>query len=261
MFFEFNKIHSRIGTLPTGEGGKRVLASMLDFFFPRKCPVCGNRLELDEHPLCLKCNVGMPRTMFGEHPYDNPMARMYWGKIPVEKVAAYFYFAPKSGVAQLIYGVKYHGRANIAIELGEMLADEMQDFFDDIDCIVPLPISIKRRMKRGYNQSDMIARGVCKATGIPIESHAVIRRYFEKSQTHLTRIERRENVDDVFVLKDADALHGKHVLIVDDVITTGATTISCAEQILKAGSVKVSILSLGYSAKQKAQEPHEPMLF
>ena len=243
-----------------GEGGKRVLASMLDFFFPRMCPVCGTRLELDEHPLCLKCNVGMPRTMFWEHPYDNPMARMYWGKIPVEKVAAYFYFAPKSGVAQLIYGVKYHGRANIAIELGEMLADEMQGFFDDIDCIVPLPISIKRRMKRGYNQSDMIARGISKATGIPIESHAVIRRYFEKSQTHLTRIERRENVDDVFVLKDADALHGKHVLIVDDVITTGATTISCAEQILKAGNVKISILSLGYSAKQKAQEVHEPML-
>lgn len=261
MFFDFSKIHSRIGSLPIGERVGRGLDSILDFFFPRKCPVCGNRLELDEHPLCLKCNVGMPRTMFWEHPYDNPMARMYWGKIPVEKVAAYFYFAPKSGVAQLIYGVKYHGRANIAIELGEMLADEMQDFFDDIDCIVPLPISIKRRMKRGYNQSDMIARGVSKATGIPIESHAVIRRYFETSQTHLTRIERRENVDDVFVLKDADALHGKHVLIVDDVITTGATTISCAEQILKAGNVKVSILSLGYSAKQKAQEPHEPMLF
>ena len=236
------------------------IGSLLDFFFPRMCPVCGNRLELDEHPLCLRCNVDMPRTKFWEHPYDNPMARMYWGKIPVEKVVAYFYFAPKSGVAQLIYGVKYHGRANIAIELGEMLADEMQGFFDDIDCIVPLPISIKRRMKRGYNQSDMMARGISKATGIPIESHAVIRRYFEKSQTHRTRIERRENVDDVFVLKDADALHGKHVLIVDDVITTGATTISCAEQILKAGNVKISILSLGYSAKQKAQEPHEPML-
>lgn len=232
----------------------------LDFFFPRKCPVCGNRLELDEHPLCLKCNIGLPRTMFWEHPYDNPMAKMYWGKIPVEKVAAYFYFRPKSSVASLVYGVKYHGRANIAVELGEMLVDEMEGFFDDIDCIVPLPISIKRRMKRGYNQGDMIARGISKATGIPVVRYAVIRKSFERSQTHLTREERRENVSGVFVLKDADALKGRHVLLVDDVITTAATTISCAEEILKAEGVKVSILSLGYAGKPKAQEVPEPML-
>ena len=115
-------------------------------------------------------------------------------------------------------------------------------------------------MQRSYNQSDMIARGISKVTGLPIERHAVIRRHFDKSQTHLTRDERIKNVDAVFVLKDADALRGKHVLLVDDVITTGATTISCANQILKAENVKISILSLGYASKQKAQEVHEPML-
>ena len=113
---------------------------------------------------------------------------------------------------------------------------------------------------RGYNQSEMIARGIRKVTGIPIERHAVIRRYFDKSQTHLTREERRDNVDDVFVLKDADAINGKHVLIVDDVITTGATTISCANEVLKAENVKVSILALGFASKAKAQEVHEPMM-
>ncbi len=198
--------------------------------------------------------------MFWEHPYDNPLARMYWGKIPVEKVTAYFYFTPQSAQARMVYGAKYHGRANIALELGEMLADEMTGFFDDIDIIIPLPVSIKRRMMRGYNQSEMIARGISKVTGIPIERHAVIRRYFDKSQTHLTREERRDNVDDVFVLKDADAIKGKHVLIVDDVITTGATTISCANEILKAENVKVSILALGYASKAKAQEVHQPMI-
>lgn len=225
------------------------------------CPVCGNRLELDERPLCLKCNIGLPRTMFWEHPYDNHMARMYWGRIPVEKVVAYFYFRPKSGVASLVYGVKYHGRANIAIELGEMLVDEMKGFFDDIDCIVPLPISIRRRMKRGYNQSEMIAKGISNVLHIPIERHAVIRRYFDKSQTHLTREERRENVSDVFQLKDAEALQGMHVLIIDDVITTGATTISCAEQILKAQGVKISILSLGYAGLPKSHEESKPESF
>ena len=158
------------------------------------------------------------------------------------------------------YGAKYDGRADIVMDLGKMLADEMNGFFDDIDCIIPVPISIRRMMQRSYNQSDMIARGISKVTGLPIERHAVIRRHFDKSQTHLTRDERIKNVDDVFVLKDADALRGKHVLLVDDVITTGATTISCANQILKAENVKISILSLGYASKQKAQEVHEPML-
>ena len=180
-----------------------MLAALLDFFFPRMCPICGNRLELDERPLCLRCNIDMPRTMFWEHPYDNPLARMYWGKIP---------------------------------------------------------ISISRRMARGYNQSEMIARGISKATGIPIEKHAVIRRYFSRSQTHLTREERRENVSDVFVLKDADAVKGRHVLLIDDIITTGATTISCASEILKAGNVNISILSLGYASKAKAQDVHQPKI-
>ena len=237
-----------------------MLSSLLDFFFPRKCPICGERLELDEHPLCLRCNMDVPRTMFWEHPYDNPLARMYWGKIPVEKAVAYFYFTSKAGTALMVYGAKYHGRADIVIELGEMLTDEMKGFFDDIDCIIPVPISIKRMMQRGYNQSDMIAQGISNVTGIPIERHAVIRTSFDKSQTHLTRDERIQNVDDAFVLKDADAIRGKHILLVDDVITTGATTISCANQILKAENVKISILSLGFASRAKAQEVHEPMM-
>lgn len=220
------------------------------------CPVCGKRLELDERPLCLNCNIGLPRTMFWENPYDNHMARMYWGKIAVEKVAAYFYFRPKSGAARMVYDVKYHGRANIAIELGEMIADEMEGFFDDIDCLIPLPISIGRRMKRGYNQSGMIVKGISKATGIPVVRHAVIRRTFDKSQTHLTREQRRENVNDVFVLKDADALRNRHILLVDDVVTTGATTISCAEQMMKVEGVKISILSLGFAGNMRV--PIEP---
>ena len=125
-----------------------MLSSLLDFIFPRQCPICGNRLELDERPLCLKCNMDIPRTMFWEHPYDNPLARMYWGKIPVEKAAAYFYFVPKAGTAQMVYGAKYHGRGDIVMDLGKMLADEMNGFFDDIDCIIPVPISIRRMMQR-----------------------------------------------------------------------------------------------------------------
>ena len=224
-----------------------MLAALLDFFFPRMCPICGNRLELDERPLCLRCNIDMPRTMFWEHPYDNPLARMYWGKIPVEKVAAYFYFTSQSGQARMVYGAKYHGFANIAIEVGEMLADEMKGFFDDIDCIVPLPISIKRRMKRGYNQSEQLAIGISDITHLPIVTKALRRKHFVKSQTQLSRHERQENVADIFELCDDSPLKGKHVLLVDDICTTGATLIACVDALKNIEGIRLSVLTLGFT--------------
>lgn len=189
--------------------------------------------------------------MFWDTPYDNQLVKMYWGKIPVEKAAAYFYYRPQSGPAHLVYDAKYHGSRDVATEMGEMMADEMGDFFDGIDCIMPLPLSISRRLHRGYNQSEMLARGVSKVTGLPIVRYAVIRKQFGKSQTSLTRMEREENVRDVFELKDGDMLKGKHVLIIDDIITTGATTLACAEEVIKAEDTKVSFLSLGFAGHRK----------
>ena len=224
-----------------------MLAALLDFFFPRMCPICGNRLELDERPLCLRCNIDMPRTMFWEHPYDNPLARMYWGKIPVEKVAAYFYFTSQSGQARMVYGAKYHGFANIAIEVGEMLADEMKGFFDDIDCIVPMPISISRRMARGYNQSEMLAIVISDITHKPIITNALQRKDFHQSQTTLNRWQRQENVADTFQLTDDSQLQGKHVLLIDDICTTGATLIACSNALRAIEGIRISVLTLGFT--------------
>jgi ComF family protein len=185
--------------------------------------------------------------MFWEHPYDNPLARMYWGKIPVEKVAAYFYFTSQSGQARMVYGAKYHGFANIAIEVGEMLADEMKGFFDDIDCIIPVPLSWSRKLKRGYNQSNEIAKGIQEVTGIRVEEHIVKRTKFKSSQTHKGRWGREENVRGLFKLTHPEKVRGKHILLIDDICTTGATMVSCGKEIAKAGNVKISILTLGYS--------------
>lgn len=229
-----------------------VLSTLLDFLFPRHCAVCGKRLEWDEDVMCLLCNAALPRTEYWTTPYDNPVAQLFWGKIPIEKAIAYYHFKSQTGDAQIIYDIKYHNRQDMARQMGEMMAREVGEsgFFDDIDCIIPVPLSLKRRMERGYNQCEVLAKGMGKVTGLPVLPYVVIRKRFDGSQTHLTRWEREKNVEDVFELKDAEEIRGKHVLLVDDVITTGATTLSCATQLLKTEGSRISILSIGYAGKR-----------
>ena len=133
--------------------------------------------------------------------------------------------------------------------MGRLMAKELQTsgFFDGIDGIVPIPLAKKRLRQRGYNQSLEIARGISEITSLPIYNKVVIRKVFEGSQTNKGRWERNENVDGVFELKEASAVQGKHLLIIDDVVTTGATVLACAKELCKAGNVKVSVISLGFS--------------
>jgi ComF family protein len=133
--------------------------------------------------------------------------------------------------------------------MGRLMAKELQTsgFFDGIDGIVPIPLAKKRLRQRGYNQSLEIARGISEITSLPIYNKVVIRKVFEGSQTNKGRWERNENVEGVFELKDASAIQGKHLLIIDDVVTTGATVLACAKELCKAGNVKVSVISLGFS--------------
>ena len=133
--------------------------------------------------------------------------------------------------------------------MGRMMARELQksDFFEGIDAIVPIPLAKKRQRQRGYNQSEMLATGVSEITGLPIYNKVVKRTTFEGSQTNRGRWERNENVEKVFQLTDSEALHGKHILIIDDVVTTGATIIACAKELSKAEDVRFSILALGFA--------------
>ena len=229
-----------------------VLSTLLDFLFPRYCTVCGKRLEWDEDVICLLCNAMLPRTEYWTTPYDNPVAQLFWGKIPIEKAIAFCHFKSQTDDAQIIYDMKYHNRQDVAKQMGEMIATEVGEsgFFDDIDCIVPVPLSLKRRMKRGYNQCELLAEGISNVTGLPVLPYVVVRKRFDSSQTHLTQWERERNVENVFELKDAEEIKGKHVLLVDDVITTGATTLSCARQLLQAEEARISILSIGFAGRK-----------
>ena len=222
---------------------------ILDFIAPRSCVVCGKRLGIHDEALCPVCVLKLPRTNFHLSPLDNPMARLFWGIIPVERVSAYTYYAPGSEMARIVYDLKYHNRPDIGITLGRLMANDLQStgFFDGIDTLVPVPLAWRRERHRGYNQSRMLAQGVSEITHLPVSDCAMRRTVFNVSQTELSRWGRLENVEDAFQLRNAASLRGQHVLLIDDIITTGATVSACARELLKVDGVRVSILSFGYS--------------
>lgn len=145
--------------------------------------------------------------------------------------------------------MKYRSHPETGELMGRMAAKEFATcgFFDGIDAIVPVPLAKNRQRERGYNQSLEIARGVSAVTRIPIISKALKRKSFAASQTKMNRWQRNENVEDVFLLTDGNAVKGKHILIIDDVVTTGATVISCATELMKAGGTRFSVMSLGFT--------------
>ena len=222
---------------------------LLDLISPRPCVVCGHRLTVTEEVICAKCNFHLPRTDFHHNAYENEMAKLFWHQIPIERATAYFYYEPHSSTANIIYQMKYKDHPEIGEVMGRMIGKELMTsgFFDGIDGIIPIPLTKKRQRQRGYNQSFEIARGVSEATGLPLFDKVVKRIGFKRSQTSLGRWERNENVEKVFELIDGTTIQGKHLLVIDDVVTTGATCIACSKELVKAGDVKISILSLGYA--------------
>lgn len=220
---------------------------LLDLISPRICVVCGCRLAATENVICNKCNFHLPRIRFSNNLYENEMAKLFWAQIPIERAAALFYYESHAETANIIYQLKYKGHAEIGPIMGRMLATEMRfkNFFDGIDGILPVPLTKKRLRQRGYNQSEEIAKGISEITGLPVYTGIVKRKVFKGSQTHMWRWERQKNVEYAFCLVNGEPIVGKHILIVDDVVTTGATIIACAKELIKAGDVKVSVLSLG----------------
>jgi ComF family protein len=226
------------------------LTELLDFVSPRACAICGQRLPAGDLLLCPVCLLHLPLTNFAAEAYDNPMVRLFWGQFPIEKASAWFYYRSHSDPSKMIYDLKYHGQMLLGEDIGEQIALRHQPFgfFDDIDAIVPVPITRRRQWKRGYNQSMQVAKGISYVTHLPIYNKVVKRQHFSQSQTHQTSIwERRENVRAAFQLVDADKIKGKHLLIIDDVVTTGATVIACGQELAKAEGVKLSVLSIGYT--------------
>ncbi len=195
------------------------------------------------------CNLMLPRTNFADDAYNNEMAQLFWGRLPIERSAAFFYYEAQSDVSRIIYELKYHNHPEIGEQLGYFMAEELSEkgFFDGIDLIIPVPLTRNRLRQRGYNQSVTIARGIQRAISLPINERVLCRNRYVDSQTQKNRWQRADNVEEAFSLCDADSIRNKHLLIVDDVVTTGATVCACSKELMKAGDINISVLSLGYS--------------
>lgn len=226
-----------------------MLNELLDLVAPRFCVVCGNRLAVDEDYICSVCNLHLPRTGFQSHADDNKMVRMLWGLMPVERATALFYYTPGAQTTHILEALKYNDQPEIGITMGRLMAQELKDsgFFDGIDLLIPIPLARNRQRQRGYNQCTMLARGVSEVTGIQVVESVIIREKFEKSQTHLKRWERIENVEGIFALSNPQTLHGKHVLLIDDVMTTGATVCACAKPLQQVEGLRISVLTLAFA--------------
>ena len=221
----------------------------LDFISPRLCVVCGRRLSPTERSLCSVCQLHLPRTAFQFTPQDNPMAQLFWHLAPIERAAAFIYYQPHSEMARMVYRLKYRNSPDVGEDLGRLMATDflLAHYFDDIDLLLPVPLTRKRQHQRGYNQSEMLARGISDVTHLPMAPKALKRQVFRDSQTHLSRHERQENVDGIFVVTDTEILKGRHVLLIDDICTTGATLTACAKALASIEGIRISVLTLGFT--------------
>jgi ComF family protein len=227
---------------------KSAFSDLLHLFFPHNCTGCGSDILGDDHLLCLHCLSQLPSTNFFDHP-GNPVETTFYGRLPIRNGAAGYFFTKESLIQNLIAQLKYRGNKEVGYYLGKLLGTMItkSERYLDVDVMVPLPLNQRRQKKRGYNQAAAICKGIADVWNKPVMEDNVYRKVYTETQTHKGRISRWENMDGVFAIKDPAALQGKHILLVDDVVTTGATLEACGSEILKIPTTTLSIATLAYT--------------
>jgi ComF family protein len=218
---------------------------LLQLFYPRRCLLCGQTLLTAEQHLCLHCLCDLPRTRYHQR-LDNPLHKLYGGIPQIRNVLAFLLFERNGSAQTLIHAIKYHGNKYLAEQLGSLASLELKScgLLDDIDCLIPVALHPKRERQRGYNQSEWIARGMASVCRRPVDRDALSRNISTATQTRRSFYERHLNVEKIFEVRHPDALAGKHVLLIDDVITTGATSTACIEALTTVPDIRISIFAL-----------------
>lgn len=180
---------------------------------------------------------------------ENPIAKIFWGRVPIHSAAAFYSFNKGGKVQRLVHQLKYKGEKHIGVTIGRLYGYELNycDDFNTVNTIIPVPLHAKKQKKRGYNQSDYFAEGLAESMNAETDLKTLYRAAESDSQTKKSRFNRWTNVESIFQLKNTENLEGKHILLVDDVITTGATLEACAQTLLKVPDVKVSIATMAYA--------------
>lgn len=225
---------------------RNIFRDFLNLFFPDVCVVCGERLSDGEQHICTDCLLLLPKTNFHLQP-DNRLEQFFAGRIPFQHIAAYAYFVKGGSIQHIVHELKYNHNPIIGSFIGELCGENIKDsdFISTIDLLVPVPLHPERQKERGYNQSFEICKGISIATGIPLDNETLIRKINNPSQTKNARFDRWKNVEDIFSVINRNTFENKHILLVDDVITTGSTLESCAKEILKSEGSKISIYAVG----------------
>jgi len=214
----------------------------ISLIFPRICASCGNSLWKNEEVLCHFCEYHLPVTKF-HHDLENPVTCLFRGRVLIETGAAFLYFNKGSKVQRLVHQLKYKGRKDIGIYLGDRYGQSLKyaPRFNSADVIIPVPLHKKKYMQRGYNQSEQFAVGLSGSMNIPVNKHLLTRAKATETQTRKSRFSRYENVKEIFMVNAPRAWNGKHLMLVDDVITTGATLESCILALQIIPDVRISV--------------------
>lgn len=224
---------------------KNVISDLLSLLYPDLCLICGENLLKNEHQLCLSCLNEIPRT--GYHlQKDNPVEKRFWGKVPVFRATSFFYFQKGSQFQKLLHELKYRDNKEIGEIMGKYAAVELLENIDfsSVDVIIPIPLHPKKYAKRGYNQSEWIGKGLSTILNKPQDCNSLKRIVENTTQTKKSVFERYANTEGVFEITDNQNLENKHVLLVDDVLTTGSTIEAAANALLKINNVKISVFTL-----------------
>lgn len=218
-------------------------------FFPHHCAACGTDVLSRDTELCWHCLGSLPATHFTSLP-ANPLEKIFWGRLPLQAATALYFYTQDSILQKAMHAFKYHRNQALGIQLGRLLGQELiQSGRFQADLLIPVPLHPRKEKQRGFNQSALICRGMSQVMKVPCLEGVLLRPTASETQTNKNRMGRWKNMEGKFVLSPASTLEGKHCLLVDDVITTGATLESCGRALLEATDVKISIASIGTAAQ------------
>lgn len=228
-----------------------LIKQLSDLFFPRLCAACERQLVDTESYVCGTCILGLPRYYPHLPIDDNEMTKLFRKQVQVERAMAFLHYIRKTESAGLVKTLKYKKNPMLGIYVGRWMALEMMPLgiFDSIDLLLPVPLHPKRLKKRGYNQCERLAEGISQITSIPVDTESLIRWKYNPSQTKLRgkKTNRRENVKGIFALASPERLHDKHILLIDDVVTSGSTLISCMKPLSQVPGIRISVLALSFA--------------